>query len=191
MKTVKATEAGRNFSAALKAADKNGLLNIDKKGGASYVLMSKAEYRQIAGRSMICGRRGKEIIRIELDTGRVRIYQILPDERGLVHYRKGDLPAGIVKISISGGKVSVEADLEDETGAGLEESRTVLFGTGLMDVDVEEAHADMDFAPDAARIGELRKVMSILDAAEEAAGTSLPEAILNIYGGRGSLMDEF
>ena len=64
MKTMTATEAGRNFSAAVKIADSYGLVNIEKKGKDGYVLMNRSRYDETVLGGSIYGVCGDDLVKI-------------------------------------------------------------------------------------------------------------------------------
>ena len=113
MKSMTATEAGRNFSSALKQTDQDGLLMIKKGKNKEYILLTSEIYDSLS-REHLYGRRGDELFKVEFKGGRASVCQILIGEDDLIIYRLCNMPAEALTVTRAAGRMLIRADLTGE-----------------------------------------------------------------------------
>lgn len=122
MNNMTATEVNRNFTAATKIADENGLLFIQKQNKDKYVLMTKERYDAMRN-NVFYGRRGDELIKVEMKPGKVVTTQlnIYKGDDNLAGMLKTVIPEKGVKVSMQDGKLSTYASLKEMRASGITE----------------------------------------------------------------------
>ena len=189
MKTMTATEAGRNFSAAVKIADSYGLVNIEKKGKDGYVLMNRSRYDETVLGGSIYGVYGNDLVKISYVGEGVKIYQLLPNEAGFLDYRICDIPADLPLITRRGKRVTVSANLDAYDGEYPDRRIAVLYGRGLTDIEKEQDAADTSIPQEAAMLDNLKEAVAVLGEFEIIPEDCLAMIELDVRDSRRNLMD--
>lgn len=189
MKTMTATEAGRNFSAAVKIADSYGLVNIEKKGKDGYVLMNRNRFDETVLGGSIYGVCGDDLVKISYIGEGVKIYQLLPNEAGFLDYRICDIPADLPLITRKGEHVTVSANLDAYEGDYPDRRIAVLYGRGLTDIEKEQDAADTSIPQEAAMLDNLKEAVAVLGEFEIIPEDRLVMIELDVRDSRRNLMD--
>lgn len=179
MNNMTATEAGRNFSAAIKRTDTDGMIGIVKNGTRRYVLM-KADKFEDMRKERIYGRRGDEICKVEIDGDRAAVMQILLEGNDLVLFQIADMPTAILKVSRNGNKVDVSANLDDAKALPEGVRKTsVMIGEDILWADPEN-HFNMESEDSRREYADFMRVKKALDELDELDASAVTEMSLNI-----------
>ena len=114
MNNMRVTEANRNFTALTRKVEDEGVVGIEKNGSLRYVMMTKERYDGM-NTNVFYGKRGEELIKVELGNARIAIWQLAryKEAEDMAQMRKVNLPAKGVELKVADGRFEVIADLED------------------------------------------------------------------------------
>lgn len=168
-----ATEANRNFTGLTKKVDTEGIVGIEKNSKLKYVVMTKERFESM-DRNVYYGRRGEELIKVEVGAERAEIFQLYPENEFHLVYGIAEVPSSAVEVNSKGGTLKVHVDLDEAPEAG---RASIISSEEFMDENGESVfHPDTEFEGDQfarRNLERCKAVISEFDLTQKVYNTEL------------------